>query len=93
MSLKIFVTQPHPVFALVTTTSQTGVTLTKEAMKVVQTQLERVPHLDKWFVDIPCPPASELGEGRILESRGDLETCVVTNREKRNAGLRQQKGA
>jgi len=46
------------VVALVTTTSQTGVTLTKEAMKVVQTQLERVPHLDKWFVDIQCPPAS-----------------------------------
>jgi len=81
------------VVALVTTTSQTGVTLTKEAMKVVQTQLERVPHLDKWFVDIPCPPASELGEGRILESRGDLETCVVTNREKRNAGLLLQRRA
>ncbi len=93
MSLKIFATQPHPVVALVTTTSQTGVTLTKEAMKVVQTQLERVPHLDKWFVDIPCPPASELGEGRILESRGDLETCVVTNREKRNAGLLLQRRA
>jgi len=93
MSLKIFVTQPHPVVALVTTTSQTEVTLTKEAMKVVQTQLERVPHLDKWFVDIPCPPASELGEGRILESRGDLETCVVTNREKRNAGLLLQRRA
>ena len=48
----------HPVVALVTTTSQTRVTLTKEAMKVVETQLERVPHLDKWFVDIQCPPAS-----------------------------------
>ncbi len=48
----------HPVVALVTTTYQTGVKLTKEEMKVVETQLERVPHLDKWFVDIPCPPAS-----------------------------------
>lgn len=46
----------HPVVALVTTTYQTGVKLTKEAMKVVETQLERVPHLDKWFVDIKCPP-------------------------------------
>ncbi len=46
----------HPVVALVTTTYQTGVKLTKKAMKVVETQLERVPQLDKWFVDIPSPP-------------------------------------
>jgi transposase len=45
----------HPVVALVTTTYQTGVKLTKEAMKVVESQLERLPHLDKWFVDIGCP--------------------------------------
>jgi Rhodopirellula transposase DDE domain len=42
----------HPVVALVTTTYQTGVKLTKEAMKVVETQLERMLPLDKWFVDI-----------------------------------------
>ncbi len=45
----------HPVVELVTTTYQTGVKLTKKAMKVVETQLERVPSLDKWFVDIRCP--------------------------------------
>jgi len=45
----------HPVVALVTTTYQTGVKLTKKAMKVVETQLERLPSLDKWFVDIRCP--------------------------------------
>jgi transposase len=45
----------HPVVALVTTTYQTGVKLTKEAMKVVETQLERMPHLDKWFVVIEYP--------------------------------------
>ncbi len=45
----------HPVVALVTTTYQTGVKLTKEAMKVVETQLERMPHLDRWFVDIVYP--------------------------------------
>ena len=45
----------HPVVALVTTTYQTGVKLTKEAMKVVETQLERMPHLDKWFVDSVYP--------------------------------------
>ena len=46
----------HPVVALVTTTYQTGVKLTKKAMKVVETQLQRMPSLDKWFVDIVCPP-------------------------------------
>ncbi len=37
---------------LVTTAYQTGVKLTKAAMKVVESQLERMPHLEKWFVDI-----------------------------------------
>jgi transposase len=45
----------HPVVALVTTTYQTGVKLTKEAMKVVESQLARMPHLDRWFVDIGYP--------------------------------------
>src|SRR5207244_3804835 len=45
----------HPVVALVTTTYQTGVKLNKEAMQVVETQLQRLPSLDKWFVDIQCP--------------------------------------
>lgn len=45
----------HPVVALVTTTYQTGVKLTKQAMQVVETQLQRLPHLDKWFVDISSP--------------------------------------
>ena len=48
----------HPLFTLVTT-YQTGVKLTKKAMKVVESHLERLPILDKWFVDIGCPsPAS-----------------------------------
>ena len=45
----------HPVVAMVTTTYQTGVKLTKQAMQVVETQLQRLPHLDKWFVDISYP--------------------------------------
>src|SRR2546428_6949976 len=45
----------HPLVALVTTTYQTGVKLTKEAMQAVETQLQRLPHLDKWFVDIVSP--------------------------------------
>jgi len=45
----------HPLVALVTTTYPTGVTLTKDAMQVVETQLQRLPYLDKWFVDIVYP--------------------------------------
>jgi len=46
----------HPVVALVTTTYQTGVKLTKEAMDRVEAQLQRLPHLEKWCVDIAYPP-------------------------------------
>src|SRR5215212_3705392 len=46
----------HPVVELVTTTYQTGVKLTKEAMARVEAQLQRLPHLEKWFVDIVYPP-------------------------------------
>jgi transposase len=46
----------HPVVELVATTYQTGVKLTKEAMDRVEAQLQRLPHLEKWFVDIPYPP-------------------------------------
>jgi hypothetical protein len=46
----------HPVVELVTTTYQTGVKLTKEAMARVEAQLQRLPHLEKWLVDIPYPP-------------------------------------
>lgn len=46
----------HPVVELVTTTYQSGVALTKEAMAAVETQIVRLPHLAKWFVDIPCSP-------------------------------------
>jgi transposase len=45
----------HPLVALVTTTYPTGVKLTKEAMQAVETQLQRLPDLDKWFVDIVYP--------------------------------------
>ncbi len=45
----------HPLVALVTTTYQTGIKLTKEAMQLLETQLQRLPHLEKWFVDIMYP--------------------------------------
>jgi transposase len=45
----------HPVVDLVTTTYQTGVTLTKAAMETVEAQLQRLPDLGKWCVDITSP--------------------------------------
>jgi transposase len=45
----------HPVVELVTTTYQTGVKLTKEAMARVEAQLQRLPHVEKWLVDIVSP--------------------------------------
>jgi len=47
----------HPTVVLVTTTYQTGTTLTKAAMALVETHLTRLPQLEKWFVDIrPVTP-------------------------------------
>jgi hypothetical protein len=46
----------HPIVALVTTTYQSGVTLTKEAMEAVEGKIKRLAGLGKWFVDIA--PAS-----------------------------------
>ena len=46
----------HPAVDLVTTAYQTGVTLTKEAMAAVEAQIDRLPGLDKWFVDILYMP-------------------------------------
>jgi hypothetical protein len=42
----------HPVVEVVTTVYQTGVRLTKEAMAAVEAQIDRLPGLSKWFVDI-----------------------------------------
>jgi hypothetical protein len=49
----------RPVVALVTTAYQRGVTLTQEAMASVEAHLTRLPHLEKWFVDISPLPAPE----------------------------------
>jgi hypothetical protein len=34
----------------------TGVKLTKKAMQAVETQLQRLPHLDKWFMGLMIAP-------------------------------------
>jgi hypothetical protein len=50
-----------PVVRLVTTLYQTGVKLSKEAMDRLETQVQRLPQLEKWFVDLsfPVPPLLE----------------------------------
>ncbi len=45
----------NPMVELVTTTYKTGVKLSKEAMAMLEAQVERLPKLEKWFVDI-IPP-------------------------------------
>lgn len=56
----------HPMVALVTSVYQTGVKLTKEAMQVVETSLQRWSSLEKWFVDIPSSlPAERPQESRL----------------------------
>ena len=50
----------HPTVAAVTTVYERGVTLTKDAMAVVEARLTRHPTLGKWCVDIhPTPPARD----------------------------------
>ena len=46
---------PHPIVELVTTTYETGVTWTKDAMQRVEAPLKRLPELGKWFIDIVPP--------------------------------------
>ena len=42
----------QPRVELVTSAYQTGIKLTRKAMQAVETHLERLPSLEKWFVDI-----------------------------------------
>lgn len=44
--------QQHPVVRLVTQTYESGVRLSKKAMKPVESRLSRLPHLSSWFIDI-----------------------------------------
>jgi transposase len=47
----------HPVVVLVTTPYASGVKLTVEEMDAVEAQITRLPHLEKWCVDISWGPA------------------------------------
>ena len=56
-----------PVVELITTTYQTGVKLTKDAMQMVETQFQRLTGLDKWFVDV-VPTSSTIPATSFFES-------------------------
>jgi transposase len=43
----------HPLVRLITKSYKRGVRLTAKEMKELETQIERLPGLEKWFVDIP----------------------------------------
>jgi Rhodopirellula transposase DDE domain len=43
----------HPLVQLITKSYQKGVRLTREEMNQLETQIHRLPGLEKWFVDIP----------------------------------------
>jgi transposase len=45
----------HPVVELVSTVYETGIKLTQDAMQQVEAQLQRLPELGKWFVDLVPP--------------------------------------
>jgi len=47
----------HPVVELVKGVYKTGVKLTKKSMAAYETVIERLPGLEKWFVNIPSCPA------------------------------------
>lgn len=52
----------HPVVSLVTEIYASGVRLSKDAMEALETQVTRLPGLEKWFVDI-LPAASAVQPG------------------------------
>jgi hypothetical protein len=45
----------HPTVKLVTKTYHSGVKLTQKAMNKLENQIQRLPGLEKWFVDIHHP--------------------------------------
>lgn len=46
----------HPVVTLVEKVYNTGVKLSQKAMAQLEQQIQRLPHLPKWFVEIPGKP-------------------------------------
>jgi len=51
----------HPVVSLMTNTYQSGVRLTKRAMVQVETHIQRLQGLERWFVEISSTAPPSLG--------------------------------
>lgn len=49
----------HPTVALVETSYSKGVRLNAEEMREVESEVNRLPELEKWFVEIPAIPRKE----------------------------------
>ena len=47
----------QPIVTLVETIYHTGIKLTQQAMAEVEKQIERLPELQKWFVNIMAHPS------------------------------------
>jgi Rhodopirellula transposase DDE domain len=47
-----------PVVRLLTTIYHRGVRLTKQAMAEVETHIQRLSGLERWFVEIACAPST-----------------------------------
>ncbi|MFQ5617140.1 MAG: ISAzo13 family transposase, partial [Anaerolineales bacterium] len=50
-----------PVVELLTQVYETGVKLTAKEMQALEAQIERLPDLEKWFVNIPCTAEAAWG--------------------------------
>lgn len=48
--------QEHPAVRVATQVYESGVRLSKQAMKAVESKLSRLPHLPSWFIDIHWVP-------------------------------------
>ncbi len=50
--------QRNPVVSLMTQVYESGVKLSRQAMKAVEERLSRLPGLAPWFIDIDCRPSA-----------------------------------
>ncbi len=70
-----------PVVRLLTPTSHTGVRLTKQAMTEVETHLERLNGLERWFVKLSCallaPPDTSFFLHPLVLYQGEQALNVV----------------
>jgi hypothetical protein len=79
----------HPVVQLVTNIYRTGVKLTKEAMGAVETQLQRLPSLEKWFALYYYEKSEDLVELRKVIEEIMKDTFTGTRQKKDQVPFRE----